>query len=75
MCDIAIKRHNERTTNGVYFELMLYPWDYAAASLIVMEAGGFISTAEGGMITLDQPCFILAAGRQCWKEASQLLSE
>ncbi len=48
---------------------MLYPWDYAAASLIVMEAGGFISTAEGGMITLDQPCFILAAGRQCWKEA------
>lgn len=62
-------------TNGVYLELMLYPWDYAAASLIVMEAGGFISTAEGGMITLDQPCSILAAGRQCWKEASQLLSE
>ena len=61
--------------NGVYLELMLYPWDYAAASLIVMEAGGFISTAEGGMITLDQPCSILAAGRQCWKEASQLLSE
>lgn len=61
--------------NGVYLELMLYPWDYAAASLIVMEAGGFISTAEGGMITLDQPCSILAAGRQCWKEAGQLLSE
>ena len=61
--------------NGVYLELMLYPWDYAAASLIVMEAGGFISTAEGGIITLDQPCSILAAGRQCWKEASQLLSE
>ena len=61
--------------NGVYLELMLYPWDYAAASLIVMEAGGFISTAEGGMITLDQPCSILAAGRQCWKEASQLWSE
>jgi myo-inositol-1(or 4)-monophosphatase len=32
---------------------MLYPWDYAATSLIVLEAGGFISTAEGGMITLD----------------------
>ncbi|MFQ7089829.1 MAG: hypothetical protein ACLRQ3_06895 [Dorea sp.] len=53
MCDIAIKRYNEWTTNGVYFESMLYPWDYAAASLIVMEAGGFISMAEGGMITLD----------------------
>ena len=60
---------------GGYFEAYLNPWDYAAASLIVMEAGGFISTAEGGMITLDQPCSILAAGRQCWKEASQLLSE
>ncbi|MFR4517541.1 MULTISPECIES: hypothetical protein [Dorea] len=31
-------------------------------------------TAEGGMITLDQPCSILAARRQCWKEVSQLLS-
>lgn len=61
--------------NGVYVELLLQPWDYAAASLIVMEAGGFISTAEGGMITLDKPCSILAAGRQCWKETVKLLHE
>ena len=67
-------RYQTEDTDRI-FDLMLYPWDYAAASLIVMEAGGFISTAEGGMITLDQPCSILAAGRQCWKEASQLLSE
>ena len=61
--------------NGVYIELMLQPWDYAAASLIVMEAGGFISSAEGGILTLDKPCSVLAAGRQCWKEAVKLLGE
>ena len=59
--------------NGVYIEMMLQPWDYAAASLIVMEAGGFISTVEGRMITLDAPCSILAAGRKCWKETMDMV--
>lgn len=59
--------------NGAFIELKLEPWNYAAASLIVMEAGGFISTVEGGFVTLDRPCSILAAGRKCWKEAMQLL--
>ena len=57
---------------GVYFELKLQPWDYAAASLIISEAGGFISTLEGQLITLDKPCSILAANRQCWKETYKL---
>lgn len=60
-------------SNGVYIELMLYPWDYAAASLILTEAGGFISTVDGKMITLDRPCSILAAGRKCWKEMMKIL--
>lgn len=59
--------------NGVYIELMLHPWDYAAASLILTEAGGFISTVDGKMITLDKPCSILAAGRTCWKEMMKIL--
>lgn len=61
--------------NGLYVEMMLQPWDYAAASLIVIEAGGFISTIDGKMITLDRPCSILAAGRKCWKEAAKLFKE
>lgn len=60
---------------GVYIEMLLQPWDYAAASLILMEAGGFISTLEGSLITLDRPCSILAAGRTCWKETVKLLQE
>lgn len=57
---------------GVYFEMKLQPWDYAAASLIVTEAGGFISTLEGQLITLDRPCSILAGNRQCWKDTYKL---
>lgn len=59
-------------STGVYFEMKLQPWDYAAASLIITEAGGFISTMEGTLITLDQPCSILAGNRRCWKEAYKM---
>ena len=31
----------------VYFEPILYPWDYAAASIILREAGGFIGDEKG----------------------------
>ncbi len=69
ICGVASGR------SGVYVELLLHPWDYAAASLILTEAGGFISSLEGGFITLDQPCSILAAGRKCWKDTTRLLRE
>lgn len=59
-------------STGIYFEMKLQPWDYAAASLILTEAGGFISTMEGQLITLDQPCSILAGNRPCWKETYKL---
>lgn len=36
-----------------YFELRLSPWDYAAAALIVEEAGGIISDLTGGPVTYD----------------------
>lgn len=62
-------------STGVYFEMKLQPWDYAAASLILAEAGGFISTMEGQLITLDQPCSILAGNRQCWKETFKLFRD
>ena len=43
-----------------FFELQLSPWDYAAGALLVREAGGIITTIDGGEITLDKPCSILA---------------
>ena len=54
LCSIAAGRAE------VYFELKLSPWDYAAGSLIVEEAGGIVTTVEGGSITIDKPCSILA---------------
>ena len=49
-----------------FFELRLKPWDYAAGSLIVQEAGGLITMPllEGGM-DYDQSTAILAAAPAC----------
>lgn len=46
----------------LYFELRLQPWDFAAGSLIVCEAGGTVTRVEGGEIDLTQPCSMLAVG-------------
>ncbi|MGN0281788.1 MAG: inositol monophosphatase family protein [Prevotella sp.] len=45
----------------LYFEYLLSPWDYAAASLIVTEAGGIISSANGSKLCLTEPTGVIAA--------------
>lgn len=57
LCTIAAGRAE------LFFELQLSPWDYAAGTLIVKEAGGIVTTVEGTTITLDKPCSILASNR------------
>lgn len=47
----------------VYFEFMLRPWDYAAASLIVTEAGGICSSLYGELDLFDE-CPVLAANSE-----------
>jgi len=54
LCSIAAGRAE------LYFELKLSPWDYAAGSLIVEEAGGIVTTVEGEPVSLDKPCSVLA---------------
>lgn len=41
LCYVACGRYE------AFFEYILSPWDYAAASLLVTEAGGFVSTMDG----------------------------
>lgn len=48
LCYVAAGRYD------VFFEYNLCPWDYAAGSLLITEAGGYISTLEGGAIPLDR---------------------
>ena len=57
LCSIAAGRAE------LYFELRLSPWDYAAGSLIVEEAGGVVTTVEGEKVSLDKPCSVLARNK------------
>ena len=51
-----------------FFEAILRPWDYAAASLIVTEAGGRVTDREGNPLPLDRPSFVMAACPAAWKD-------
>ncbi|MGN1103968.1 MAG: inositol monophosphatase family protein [Candidatus Coproplasma sp.] len=44
-----------------YFERRIKPWDYAAAALILSEAGGKISQWDGQALPFDGPSSIVAA--------------
>ena len=54
LCNVAAGRAE------IYFECVLSPWDFAAGSLIVEEAGGKVGTLEGGPLILEKKCSVLA---------------
>lgn len=47
----------------IYLERNLKPWDYAAAIIIIEEAGGIITNYQGQAIDISKPCDILAANK------------
>ncbi|MCR4824844.1 MAG: inositol monophosphatase [Bacteroidales bacterium] len=47
----------------LYFEMRLQPWDYAAAMLILHEAGGRIAGWDGAAPSLVKPSLVIAANR------------
>ena len=61
LCNVAAGRAE------LFFELRLCPWDYAAGSLIVEEAGGVVTKIDGGEITLNEGCGVLATNAVCRK--------
>lgn len=56
----------------LYFEIRLFPWDFAAAQLILTEAGGYIGTIDFDEIIYTRPQPIIAANS---KENFEYLSE
>lgn len=62
-------------TNVIYIELKLQPYDYAAASVILEEAGGVITRIGGGEISLLEPCSILAGTKKAHKEVMKIAKE
>ncbi len=59
--------------NAAYYELKLQPYDYAAASVIIEEAGGYISRVDGSQITLDAPCSIVGGTKSAWQEVREVI--
>ncbi len=58
ICDLAAGRAE------LYFEIRLQPWDYAAATLILLEAGGSICGRDGKLPSLDGPSTVIAANTE-----------
>lgn len=56
LCNIAASR------TGIFFELRLSMWDFAAGALIVSEAGGRCCTVEGEELPYDGRASSVAAG-------------
>ena len=60
-------------SNVGYIEMLLQPYDYAAASVIIEEAGGVITQSDGSSITLNTGCSIVAGTKKAAKEIRELL--
>ena len=48
----------------LYFEYRVMPWDYAAAYLILTEAGGVLTEYNGEPLTLDRPAMLIGANNE-----------
>lgn len=48
----------------LYFEYLLSPWDFAAASLILEEAGGCLARPDGQALNMTHPSGVAAANNK-----------
>jgi len=54
--------------NDIFFEFILSPWDIAAGSLLVTEAGGVITDINGDTIDLSHPSSVFAANKTIYPD-------
>lgn len=62
-------------SHGAYIELLLQPYDYAAAAVMIEEAGGRIVQMDGRPITLDRPCSIVAGTKTAVAQILQTIRD
>lgn len=62
-------------SNVAYIEMLLQPYDYAAASVIIEEAGGQISQVSGEGLTLDHGCSIVAGTKTAFEEVRRIVRD
>lgn len=58
-----------------YFEQKLKPWDYAAASIILEEAGGKITDFDNNKIQFAKKTSIIASNTKIHKPIYEIISE
>ena len=61
--------------NAGYIELLLQPYDYAAASVIIEEAGGLITQPDGTPVTLNRPCPVIAGTKTAYQEILRIYAK
>lgn len=59
----------------LYYECVLSPWDYCAASLILEEAGGKITTLDNKDITFDKKQSIVAGNKISHSDFIKLIND
>jgi len=57
LCNVACGR------TEVFFEYSLFPWDYAAGSLLITEAGGSVCTLDGAPLPITERCSMWASNQ------------
>lgn len=67
LCYVACGR------TGLFFELILSPYDYAAAALIVQEAGGKATQMDGSALDYAKGVSVLAAGEEAYREYFEIM--
>lgn len=60
-------------SNVAYVEMLLQPYDYAAASVIIEEAGGCIEQIDGKPITLHTGCSIIGGTKSAVAEVQGVI--
>ena len=69
LCEVACGR------SDIFFELQLWPWDVAAGSLLVTEAGGVFRSLGHEKPYYDGACGILACNSLCDEASMKILGE
>ncbi len=58
-----------------FFEVLLSPWDYAAGSIIISEAGGKCTTFDGGEPSICSPSSFVCSNSLIHKQISDFVKE
>ena len=57
----------------LFFEIVLSPWDFAAAMVLIKEAGGIITDMQGNELKFDAPCPVIAGNPIAYPELLEIV--